>query len=108
MSTKIALFLVVRVSVRSEGKTKFNLWLPLPAFVVSSLASSLEDLACLAGLFASGDNRKKLKLIKNAATALDALMRHMMFNVGRYDFVEVDAGDGYDGGDRVKVSVLLR
>ncbi len=105
MSIKPALFFIVSVNIKRDGGKRIHIPLPIPMFLILSLAMSAEEIIDLALLFCRGKHRKRLKLFKAQAMVIKLISIRFMFTIGRYDFVLVDAGDKEE---RVKIKIYSK
>ncbi|MGI6716555.1 MAG: hypothetical protein ACOX3X_05080 [Eubacteriales bacterium] len=100
MLIKPAFLLIISVSFKSSRGKYMRLPLPLPVFVVLSLTLSAEEIIDLIWLFSR--KKKQLAAAKGAVAALKYICWHIMFTVGRHEYVRVEANDK---SDRVKVRI---
>lgn len=102
MSIKPAFLFIVSINIKSNSGKHLRIPLPIPLIIFLSLATSVEELLDFSLLFVRGHHRSRLKLTKAAATALRLMMLEIMFTMGPYDFVRIDAGDA---GDQVRIRI---
>ena len=98
MLIKPAFLLIVSININTKGDSgrRIRIPLPVPLIILLSLAMSAEEFIDIALLFTWNKHRKRLKLLKASAISLRIIMMEMMFVMGPYDFVRVDAGEGED------------
>lgn len=99
------------VSVRIEpppgsGKRGFSLSLPVPGYLLLGALDAAEDALGVMSLFPAGRRMLRERHLREAETALRALILELLFHTGRTDLADIDVTEG--DGRRVHVRCLLR